>query len=242
MKSNKKTATIAFLSVAVVVVVAVLVWWGLKLNDKQQHLKRVQDALTEQMALDSVTKAEKAASDSVEAAIRRENDEWFASLRSVDGGPGVVRDEYTVDRQNRATDKEKQNFQPDTKKVSQNGSESEVNTNDAKQKKTVTETNTSKARETTVSSGKTVRVTETESPKQCFGGRGVITKSGATFDIELTGAYTINLHKRDGSVLHLQRGDRIEDATIRNGKLMQGNFVFADGTHKFISGLSESVR
>lgn len=41
---------------------------------------------------------------------------------------------------------------------------------------------------------------------------------------------------------YLEKNDRIEGATIRNGKLTQGNFVFADGSHKFISGLSETVR
>ena len=55
--------------------------------------------------------------------------------------------------------------------------------------------------------------------------------------ITITSTYTIDLKKASGETVTVNRGDKITNVKMENGRLRQGEIHFADGTRKFISGL-----
>lgn len=55
--------------------------------------------------------------------------------------------------------------------------------------------------------------------------------------ITVTSSYTIDLKKASGETVTVNRGDKIMNVKMENGRLRQGEIHFADGTRKYISGL-----
>ena len=55
--------------------------------------------------------------------------------------------------------------------------------------------------------------------------------------ITVTSTYTIDLKKASGETVTVNRGDKIMNVKMENGRLRQGEIHFADGTRKYISGL-----
>lgn len=64
---------------------------------------------------------------------------------------------------------------------------------------------------------------------------GAATLSGNT--ITFQHAYTLDLQTMEGEELSIGRGDRIEEAKIKNGYLMSGIYVSSTGDERYISGL-----
>lgn len=55
--------------------------------------------------------------------------------------------------------------------------------------------------------------------------------------ITVSGYHSIDLKKASGETVEVNRGDKIMNVKIENGRLRQGEIHFADGTRRFISGL-----
>ncbi len=56
-------------------------------------------------------------------------------------------------------------------------------------------------------------------------------------EITVTSTYIIDLKKASGETVTVNRGDKIMNVKMENGRLRQGEIHFADGTRKYISGL-----
>lgn len=70
-------------------------------------------------------------------------------------------------------------------------------------------------------------------PTRVFGGAATLSGNTITFQH----AYTLDLQTMEGEELSIGRGDRIEEAKIKNGYLKSGIYVSSTGDERYISGL-----
>lgn len=60
-------------------------------------------------------------------------------------------------------------------------------------------------------------------------------------EFKVTKSMTLDLKDGYGSTVDLNPGDKIITTKFTDGKFRQGEIIFADGTHKYVSGLNQSL-